>query len=58
MNHSFYTSKMYMEHTSTSIGAKVLDWLAVTPKENLIASYEQKLIQMADSLIASCKSNK
>jgi hypothetical protein len=58
MNHSFYTSKMYMEHTSTSIGAKVLDWLAVTPKENLIASYEEKLIEMADSLIASFKSNK
>lgn len=58
MNHSFYTSKMYMEHTSTSIGAKVLDWLAVTPKENLIASYEEKLIQMADSLIDSFKSNK
>jgi len=53
MNHSFYTSKMYMEQTSTSIGAKVLDWEAITPKEDLIKTYESRLKEMADKLIAS-----
>jgi len=53
MNHSFYTSRMYMEQTSTSIGAKVLDWLAITPKDKLIDSYSDKLIEMADKLIDS-----
>ena len=53
MNHSFYTSKMYMEQTSTSIGAKVLDWQAITPKEDLIKTYELRLKEMADKLIAS-----
>ena len=55
MNHSFYTSRLYMEQTSHSIGAKVLDWLAFTPKEDLILSYEDRLIQMADKLIESFK---
>lgn len=53
MNHSFYTSKMYMEQTSTSIGAKVLDWQAITPKEDLIKTYELRLKEMADKLIES-----
>lgn len=55
MNHSFYTSKIYMEQTSHSIGARVLDWLAFTPKEDLILSYEDRLIQMANKLIDSYK---
>lgn len=58
MNHSFYTSKQYMEHASTSIGAKVLDWEAVTPKENLIASYKDRLMEMADKLIDSLHKEK
>jgi len=53
MNHSFYTSKMYMEQTSMSIGAKVLDWEAVTPKDDLLSSYSNRLKQMADKLIES-----
>lgn len=53
MNHSFYTSKMYMEQTSSSIGAKVLDWEAITPKENLLSSYASRLKDMADKLIES-----
>ncbi len=53
MNHSFITSKIYMEKTSLSIGAKVLDWQPITPKENLIKSYEKRLQEMADKLIAS-----
>lgn len=53
MNHSFYTSRQYMEHASTSIGAKVLDWEAVTPKKDLIGSYENRFKEMADKLIAS-----
>lgn len=55
LNHSFITSKMYMEQTSTSIGAKVLDWEAVTPKQNLLLSYKHRLIEMADKLIESLK---
>lgn len=51
MNHSFYTSKIYMEQTSTSIGARVLDWLAVTPKEDLIDYYKERLKEMADKLV-------
>lgn len=58
MNHSFYTSKQYMEHASTSIGAKVLDWEAVTPKENLLLSYKDRFIEMADKLIASLDKKK
>lgn len=53
MNHSFYTTKLYMEHTSSSIGAKVIDWEAITPKDNLIESYEERLKQMAYRLVAS-----
>lgn len=53
MNHSFYTSKVNMERTSISIGAKVLDWQPITPKKDLIKSYEKRLKQMADKLIAS-----
>ena len=53
MNHSFYTTKMYMEQTSSSIGARVLDWQPITPKIDLIKSYEKRLIQMANKLIAS-----
>lgn len=53
MNHSFHTSKVNMERTSISIGAKVLDWQAITPKKDLIKSYEKRLKQMADKLIAS-----
>lgn len=53
MNHSFYVTKIYMEQTSTSIGAKVLDWQVITPHENLIKSYEDRLKEMADALIAS-----
>lgn len=55
MNHSFVTSKMYMEHASTSIGAKVIDWQPITPKENLIASYQHRLREMADKLVSSLK---
>lgn len=58
MNHSFYTSKQYMEHASTSIGAKVLDWEAITPKEDLIDSYKDRLKEMADKLIASLNKEK
>lgn len=57
MNHSFYTSKKYMEQTSTSIGAKVLDWEAVTPKKDLIKSYENRFKEMADSLLSSLQMN-
>jgi len=53
MNHSFYTSRQYMEHASTSIGAKVLDWQAITPKKDLTKYYKERLIEMADKLIAS-----
>lgn len=53
MNHSFYTSRQYLEHTSNSIGAKVLDWQSIRPKKDLIKSYEKRLIEMADSLIHS-----
>ncbi|NVJ54320.1 MAG: flavodoxin family protein [Campylobacteraceae bacterium] len=55
LNHSFYTAKKYMEHASTSIGAKVLDWEAITPKDNLIKSYSSRLKNMADNLINSLK---
>ena len=53
MNHSFYTSKLYMEGTSYSIGAKVQDWVALHPKKKLIESYEDRLKQMAYRLISS-----
>ncbi len=53
MNHSFYTSKVNMERTSTSIGAKVLDWQPITPKKDLLSSYENRLKEMADKLLAS-----
>ncbi len=53
MNHSFYTSKMYMEHTSNAIGAKVIDWLALTPTTDLTKTYIKRLKQMADNLIES-----
>lgn len=53
LNHSFYTSKKYMEHTSTAIGAKVLDWQAITPKANLLISYKDRLKEMADKLVVS-----
>lgn len=55
MNHSFYTSKMYMEQTSSSIGAKVLDWLVVTPNNDLIKNYAKRLKETADKLINSLK---
>ncbi len=58
MNHSFYTSRQYMEHASTSIGAKVLDWQAITPKEDLTEYYKERLIEMANKLIASGKKEK
>ncbi len=57
MNHTFHTSKQYMEHTSTAIGAKVLDWQALTPKKDLLAFYKDRLIQMADKLIGSLELN-
>ncbi|WP_072682255.1 hypothetical protein [Arcobacter sp. LA11] len=53
MNHSFYTSKVNMERTSSSIGAKVLDWQPITPKKDLLATYEKRLKEMADKLLAS-----
>ena len=53
MNHSFYTSKLNMEHSSTSIGAKVIDWQAITPHDDLIKSYKDRLIEMADKLVES-----
>ena len=53
LNHSFITSKVYMEQTAASIGAQVLDWEAVTPKSNLIEHYEKRLKRMADKLIVS-----
>lgn len=58
LNHSFYTSKQYMEHASTSIGAKVLDWEAITPKKDLIKNYQHRLREMADKLIASLEKEK
>lgn len=51
MNHSYYTSKIYMEHTSNSIGAKVLDWQIITPEKDLIKDYAKRLKEMADLLI-------
>lgn len=54
MNHTFYTSKVNMTHTSTAIGAQVIDWLAVTPKNNSLSSYySHSLIKMAQNLIHS-----
>lgn len=53
MNHSFYTTKVYMEQTSTSLGAKVVDWQVITPKENITKAYEKRLLQMANRLIES-----
>jgi len=53
MNHSYYTSKIYMEQTSSSIGAKALDWQVITPKDDLVSYYEERLKEMADKLIAS-----
>lgn len=53
MNHSFLTARKYMGQTSASIGAKSLDWEAITPKENLLIHYKSRLIEMADKLIAS-----
>ena len=53
MNHSFITSKINMERTSSSIGAKVLDWLPITPKKDLLSSYDKRLKEMADKLLAS-----
>ena len=53
MNHSFYTSKTFMEHTSTAIGAKVIDWQAITPHKDLVENYKKRLMEMADKLIAS-----
>lgn len=55
LNHSFYTAKKYMEHASTSIGAKVLDWEVITPQDDLIKSYSSRLKNMADNLINSLK---
>jgi hypothetical protein len=55
MNHSFYTSKIYMEQTSSSIGAKVLDWLVVTPNDDLIKNYAKRLKEMADKLLNTIK---
>lgn len=51
INHSFITSKMYMEHTSNAIGAKVLDWQVITPEKDLIKDYAKRLKDMADTLI-------
>ncbi len=55
MNHSFITSITYMKKTSSSIGAEVLDWELITPKDDLIKSYKTRLLQMANKLIASLK---
>lgn len=55
MNHSFYTSKIYMEQTSNSIGAKVLDWQVITPKIDLEGHYKERLKEMADKLLISLK---
>ncbi|MGB6329986.1 MAG: hypothetical protein WBF48_13775 [Halarcobacter sp.] len=51
MNHSFYTTKTFMKHTSTAIGAKDVDWQAITPQEDLLEKYKKRLIEMADNLI-------
>ncbi len=51
MNHSFYTTKTYMEHTACSIGAKVLDSFFITPTENLIIENIERLKYMADKLL-------
>lgn len=53
LNHSFYTSKIYMQHAAHSIGAKVLDWEAITPKKDIIKSYENRLKEMINRLINS-----
>lgn len=53
MNHSFYTSRSFMENTSTAIGAKVIDWQALTPNKNLVDNYKKRLVEMADNLLTS-----
>lgn len=55
MNHSYYTSKVYMEQTSHSIGAKVIDWQVIIPNHDLIKDYAKRLKEMADELIESLK---
>ena len=50
-NHTFYTSKKYMEYTSNSLGAKVLDWEAITPQKDLLEVYKDRFIKMANLLI-------
>lgn len=54
MNHSFYTSKIYMKQTSNSIGAEVVDWLAMTPKDgDLVSFYKKDLEKIAQNLVES-----
>lgn len=53
MNHSFYTTKLYMEQTSNSLGAEVLDTQIITPKDNLVNHYEKRLEEMVVKLISS-----
>lgn len=53
MNHSFYTTKIYMEETSNLIGAKVLDWQAMIPTNDVIKNYAKRLKEMADKLISN-----
>ena len=57
MNHSFYTSKVNMTHTSTAIGAKVVDWLALTPNSNkdLVKEYKNSLDKIITKLLGSLK---
>ncbi len=55
MNHSFYMARMYMEEASISIGAKVLDWQAIIPTNDLIKDYAKRLKEMADKLIINSK---
>ena len=55
MNHSFYMARMYMEEASISIGAKVLDWQAIIPTDDLIKDYAKRLKEMADKLVNNSK---
>ncbi len=53
-NHSFLTSKKMLKDTSVSIGAKVIDYLSIKPKdEDLLLSYKKELTAIATKLLTS-----
>ena len=57
MNHTFYTAKQNMSRTSLAIGAKVVDWLAMTPNEEgpLVDKYKEELLELTYKLVRSLK---